>query len=203
MPKRLLLVRHARVKHEFVGRLIGASDVPLDPSSDAQLEALAERLAQWSPKVCYCSPMLRCRETAKRIAPHLPPQLDADLREIDFGRWENRRYSEIAAEDPALIDSWAAFAPDFAFPEGESVKSFLGRVHHIADRIAEQIEQTAVLVAHGGVIRAMLCHYLGLEPRKYVAFDISYAGLAAIDLYDGGGILIALERGDAPERKDG
>ena len=48
-------------------------------------------------------------------------------------------------------------------------------------------------VTHGGVVRAMICHLLGLEPRKYVAFRAPYAAIAAIDLFDGQGVLALLE----------
>jgi alpha-ribazole phosphatase len=194
MPKRLLLVRHARVKSEYVGRLIGASDVPLDTSSHVQTKVLAERISRWSPQVGYCSPMLRCRETAKAIVPNMTLNIDADLREIDFGRWENRTFDEIASQEPSTIERWAAFTPDFCFPEGESVRGFLERVHNAADRFAKSEAQTTLLVTHGGVIRALLCHWLGLEPRKYVAFDVPYAGIAVVDLFDGKGVLTALER---------
>ena len=49
-------------------------------------------------------------------------------------------------------------------------------------------------VTHGGVVRMMICHLLGLEFRQYVAFDVPYCGLAVIDLVGGKGVLAALER---------
>ena len=54
-------------------------------------------------------------------------------------------------------------------------------------------------IAHGGVIRTLLCHFLGLEPRFYVAFRPSYAALAVLELHDGRGVLGALESTDLPE----
>ena len=44
-------------------------------------------------------------------------------------------------------------------------------------------------VTHGGVIRAMICHLLGLEPRHYVLFEVDYAAAVVIDLFDGRGVL--------------
>jgi broad specificity phosphatase PhoE len=60
--------------------------------------------------------------------------------------------------------------------------------------------QTVLAVTHGGVIRAMICHLLALEPRQYVAFDVPYAAMVVIDLFDGKGVLAALER---PEPQEG
>ena len=44
-------------------------------------------------------------------------------------------------------------------------------------------------VTHGGVIRAMICHLLGLEPRNYVLFEVDYAAVVVLHLFDGKGVL--------------
>jgi len=199
MAERLLLVRHAQVGAAYTGRLVGATDPPLDPAGQTQTRALAGRVMRLVPQVCYCSPMQRCRQTASAVAPELPLDVDPDLREIDFGQWENRSFAEAAAADPSLVARWAAFDPDFAFPGGERVGSFLRRVHAAADRLRQVEVQTVLVVTHGGVVRTMICHLLGLESRKYVAFDVRYAAMAVIDLFDGKGVLAALERPDAVE----
>jgi alpha-ribazole phosphatase len=129
----------------------------------------------------------------------LPPQLDPNLREIDFGACENRTFAEAAAEDPTLADRWAALAPDFAFPGGENVGDFLRRMQAAADRLVRAEAQTVLAVTHGGVIRTMICHLLGIEPRKYLAFDVPYSAMAVIDVFDGRGVLAALVRPDAED----
>jgi broad specificity phosphatase PhoE len=133
----------------------------------------------------------------------MPARLDDRLREIDFGQWENRTFAEIARDEPLLVDRWASFAADFAFPGGESLQGFLHRVQSAADRLAQDEAETVLAVAHGGVIRAMLCHLLGLEPQKYLVFDVGYATMAVVDLFDGRGVLTALERTDVLEAAHG
>jgi len=96
------------------------------------VRALAGRVMRWAPQACYCSPMQRCRQTAAAMVPDLPLRLDPDLREIDFGQWETRTFAEAVAHDPSLVDRWAAFAADFAFPGGEAVGEFLRRVRAAA-----------------------------------------------------------------------
>jgi len=199
MAQRLLLLRHARVPLEFQGKLIGSTDVALDRCGELQARRQAERVARWEPRVCFSSPLRRCRQTASSVVPELSVQFDAELREIDFGRWETCTFAEAADDDPGLTDRWAAFAPDFAFPDGEDVAGFLRRVRAVAERLIRQPAQTVLAVTHGGVIRAMICHLIGLEPQHYVAFHVPYAALAVIDLCDGKGVLAALERPDATE----
>jgi alpha-ribazole phosphatase len=197
--KRLVLVRHARIIASHVGQMIGSTDLPLDPMAEAQARAMSDRVMRWAPGVCYCSPMQRCRQTAAAVAPQLPPHIDADLREIDFGQWETLTFAEAAAQDPSLVDCWAAFRPDFAFPGGERIGDFLHRVQAATERLIHAEAETVLAIAHGGVIRALLCHLLGLEPRHYVAFSVPYASTVVIDLFDGKGVLVGLERPEPVE----
>ena len=203
MAQRLLLLRHASIAARYVGRMIGATDIPLDPASEVRARKLAVQLARWAPQTCYCSPMQRCRQMASAVVPALPPHIDTDLREIDFGQWETRTFAEAAGNDPFLVDRWAAFSPDFAFPGGESVGGFLCRVQSAAERMIHTEAKTVLAVTQGGVVRAMICHLLGLEPQHYVAFDVPYSALAVIDLFDGKGVLAALERPEDTEVGDG
>ena len=201
--KRLVLMRHARIDARHVGQLIGATDVTLDPAAEAQARTLADRTMRWAPQVCFCSPMQRCRQTAAAVAPQLPPHIDADLREIDFGQWETRVFADVVAQELAMLDRWAAFDLDFAFPGGERVGDFLHRIEVAADRLIHADAETVLAVAHGGVIRAMICYLLGLEPRKYVAFHVPYATTVVIDLFDGKGVLAALEPPEPVEDRHG
>lgn len=203
MAKRLLLLRHAPIMARHVGQLIGATDVPLDPSGEAQACDWARRLHRWSPETCYCSPLRRCQRTAALVAPDLPPLVDPDLREIDFGDWEQRTFQEAARLDPSLMQRWADFDLDFAFPGGESLAGFLDRVRAAADRLVQSRESTVLAVTHGGVIRMMICHFLGLDPQKYLAFDVAYSAMAVIDVFDGRGVLAALLRPEMAEAADG
>jgi alpha-ribazole phosphatase len=189
MAHRLVLVRHARPEAAYVGRLIGATDPPLDAAGAGQARALADRIRRLAPGRCYCSPLARCRQTAAAIAGPLPVEIDAELREIDFGRWENRRFDDLKVEEPELVDRWAAFEFDFAFPGGESLRNFLARVRQAADRLARDPADTVLAVTHGGAIRAIICHLLGLEPQNYVLFEVDYAAPVVLHLFDGRGVL--------------
>jgi len=192
MKKRLLLVRHASPEtdaHRFLGR----TDVCLNEAGRRQALALAASLPPHQPSRCFCSPLKRCIETI-RPASSFQPELDPDLREIDFGRWEGMTFDEIQRSDPQAVNQWAAFDPDFSFPGGERIDDFLCRVRRAADRLAALPEQTVLAVTHGGVIRAMICHFLGLSPRHYVLFEVGYASLTTLDLFDGKGVLTGLNQ---------
>lgn len=194
-PKKILLARHASTGREYQGRFIGATDLPLAASGPAEVARLAQALAPFSPEATLCSPLLRARQTVELLAGHAeigPVLPDRDLREIDFGRWERLSFAEIAQGDSELVKRWAAWAEDFAFPEGEAVGGFLARTGAAADRLAARPEESILVVAHGGVVRALLCHLLKLEPRHYLLFDVKPARLTTIDLFPEGGVLTGL-----------
>ena len=144
--------------------------------------------------------MQRCRQTAAAVAPELPPQIDPDLREIDFGQWEKRTFQEAAAADPSLVDRWADFDPDFAFPGGESVGGFLSRVQAAADRLVEAEDGNGA----GGHARRRDPHD-DLSPAwessrgSIWRSTCPILAMAVIDLFDGRGVLAALVRPEAAE----
>ena len=194
MIRRLLLVRHGRIEAGHQGQFIGSTDSVLDAVGESQVRALTGRVQRLRPEVCYCSPLQRCRQTASAMVPDLPLSCEKRLREIDFGQWERRTFEDVARDHPAQVAQWAEFAPEFTFPGGENLAHFVQRVRAAAELLCHTDAQTVLAVTHGGVIRLMLCHLLGLDLRKYVVFDVGYASLAVIDLFEDGGVLTALER---------
>jgi broad specificity phosphatase PhoE len=117
---------------------------------------------------------------------------DANLREIDFGRWEGMSFAEIAAADPAAVDRWAALEDAFAFPEGEGIANFRERIGAAAERIIIEPAGTVVLFTHGGVIRFLICHFLGLPDRHHLLFDVRPASISEIRIDGGKGVLTLL-----------
>jgi alpha-ribazole phosphatase len=193
-PRTIALLRHAETAAQYSGRLIGSTDLPLAPEGRLKASLLSPHLARERPSRLYCSPLQRARETAESLGEALgmTPVIDMDLREIDFGLWEGMTFDAIQASDPDAVARWARLEPDFAFPGGESVEVFLARIRRAAKRLAECEGPSVLAVTHGGVIRAMICHLLGLSPRRYVLFDVRPASLTKIAIYDGSGVLTGL-----------
>jgi len=194
MARRLILVRHATYGPECGRRYIGRTDLPLDEVGERQARLVAGPLRACQAGRCLCSPLQRAVQTAAKIADAcgLRAEVDPGLAEVDFGRWEGRTFAEIEESDPELVRQWAELGPDFAFPGGESAGDFFGRVKDAAARAAGQAAETVVVVSHGGVIRAMVCHFLGLPLRDYLLFEAEPASIAELRLHDGRGVLTRL-----------
>ena len=81
----------------------------------------------------------------------MPVTVDPDWRELDFGAWEGRPWSEIPA---AEVEAWTADFMDARPHGGESVAMLLRRVRTAVARCCP--EETWLAVTHGGPIRAAL-----------------------------------------------
>jgi broad specificity phosphatase PhoE len=55
--------------------------------------------------------------------------------------------------------------------------------------MARDPADTVLAVTHGGAVRAIICHLLGLEPQHYVLFEVDYAAPVVLHLLDGRGVL--------------
>ena len=193
MTKRVILIRHGDLGEGCSGRYIGRTDAPLSEGGKRQAAALAGELRRLNGAHVLCSPLLRTRETAEMALGAVDAcDIDSDLREIDFGRWEGMGFAEIAAADPAAVDRWATLDEDFAFPGGESIGDFSKRIGAVAGRIAADPAGTVVAFTHGGVIRYLICCFLGLEDRHYLLFDVRPGSLSEVSLDGGKGVLIRL-----------
>lgn len=190
MAQELILIRHGYLGARYDGRFVGSTDAPLADEGPAQVACLADRMNEFAGAKCFCSPMLRTRQTADAMA--LPYEIDEDLREIDFGSWECETFDEINASDPDTVSKWAEYADDFAFPGGDSIGGFNARVRRFAERVANEPSRRVLAVTHGGVIRTLICHFLGLELRNYLLFEVKPASISKIAIYDGKGVLTQL-----------
>ena len=190
---RLILLRHGRTG--LSGHYVGSSDVPLSEEGRAQIQGLRPMLAAMRIDGLMASPMLRCTQTASLLGLGLPVQLDPDLREIDFGRWEGKTFGEIEAQDPELVQEWAQGNDNFCFPEGEATAGFTSRMESVKKRLLAAEARTMLVVAHGGVIRSLICGLLGLSPQDYLLFQVAKGHYSTMDLHSEGGVLTGLNLG--------
>ena len=143
----MILVRHTRVA-AAPGLCYGRTDVPLAATFADEAAAIRRQLPPCLGLVC-ASPAQRCRQLADTLGA-VEIRVDPRLQELDFGAWENRLWSDLPR---AEVDPWAADYVDLAPPGGETFRALAARV----DAFRRDLRSPeAVIVTHGGVIRAWL-----------------------------------------------
>ena len=199
----LHLIRHPRPAVE-PGVCYGQTDVGLAECP----VAVAARLRPLLPEsfTLHASPLARARLLAQELG---TPQLDDRLMEIHFGDWEGRTFTDIGS----AIDDWAADPLGFRAPGGESPREMAARVLAWLEEIrqgpglpanatsrrdsrASPLPQEAppraedlVVVAHGGPLRAIAGHLLGMPPERWLGLDFGCGQVTRIDVESWGVVL--------------
>ncbi len=194
MAETLILIRHGEVEGSRERRFLGATDAPLTELGKQQGKSLSERLRKEASFAVFSSPLGRARETARLALAGLECEIETldDLREIHFGEWEGLTFEEAEASDPDRVRAWCEDGAGFRFPHGESVAEFRERVCRAGEALARRPERKVVVFAHGGVIRSLICHYLGLPMEHYLLFEVLPASWTTIRLFGERGILTGL-----------
>ena len=191
---RLLLVRHGETEWNEAARCQGSSDIGLSATGLRQAEALRLRLAKEPINIIYCSDLKRAVHTAQVIALGHNAEVVAckELREIDFGEFEGLTFEEIKQRYPQT-DWWAVQDADEKLPQGESVSQLTARVSQFATRLRGYTgEETVLIVAHGGSLRALLCLLLGLGLQHWWRIRLDSASLTMVGTYSEGMVLSLL-----------
>jgi probable phosphoglycerate mutase len=170
MTTRLYLVRHGTTQLTAEDRFSGAANVYLSDEGRAQVELLAQRLADDDISAIYCSPLDRTMETAAIIATshRLTAQSRDGLREINHGHWEGLSRAEVEKQFPDEYAAWEADPFTFAPKGGESGISVLARALPVIRQIVlEHKDKNVVVVSHKATIRLILSSLLGFDERGY------------------------------------
>ena len=181
---RLFLVRHAEAEESARGRCYGSLDVGLSAKGRSQCVELGRAFASKPIAAVVASPRIRAVETAAAIAePHgLDVCVVPDLRELDFGELEGRTYDEIAASLPELYAAWMTKPTEVRFPGGESYADLHVRSLAAVSRLRTADDgQTVVAVTHGGVVRAVLSHVLGMPAERIFRLAVDPASTTTIE----------------------
>ncbi len=175
---RLLLVRHGETEGESSIRYHGRTDVALSELGRAQMR-LAGRAIGAHPgggnfARIFSSPLVRASEGARIVAGDSAPLVTIDeFAEVHFGLFEGLTADEIRERYPGEFARWNAdrLAPGYAYPEGESRAGFANRVERGLERMltlwtprGDSEADDALLIAHRGVIRAIVRKLTGSEP---------------------------------------
>lgn len=164
--RRLLLMRHGAVEYfDAQGRPYPPDDVPLTEQGVEQARAMGTALAASGVAIdrALTSGLRRTRQTAMHVldAAQLktPPDHWPDLQEIRGGRLSAIRDDELR---DAFIAAFEGPVPrDTRFLGGETVGELMDRVLPALEQLlADEHWDTALLVAHGGVNRAVLSWFL-------------------------------------------
>lgn len=155
------LIRHGITQGNLLGQYIGITDSPLAPEGIERLLAQKDKHPYPQAELYYTSPLSRCRDTLKLLYPEADPTVIDDFRECNFGRWEGKSAHDLQ-NDPDFVN-WMQAGGQMAAPEGEASGKFIQRTCLAFEQMVEGMlrsgRTSAVIVAHGGTLMAILSAY--------------------------------------------
>jgi len=177
----LYLVRHGAAE-DAAGRCVGHCDIALSAAGAAAIERVAMHLPP-APDRVVASDLARARASASLLAGRWGRTVTADprLREMHFGEWDGLAWTEIEQRDPDRLAAWMADWVRIRAPGGESFEDVVARAQEwFAELQASAGDETVVVVAHAGAIRALLCIWLAAPLDWAFRFRVEPASVSIL-----------------------
>jgi probable phosphoglycerate mutase len=172
-PPIVYLVRHGETAWTMTGQHTGRTDLPLTEHGEEMARRLGERLSGTTVAKVFTSPLRRAARTCELAGFGAVAEIDSDLVEWDYGRYEGRLTREILVERP----DWQLFRD--GCPGGETPE----RVAVRADRVVQRVRRVSgdvLLFSSGHFLRMLAARWIGAEPIAGRSFILSTASLSAL-----------------------
>lgn len=169
----LLLVRHGQTDWSRDHRHTGRTDVPLTPDGERQATELGRALAGRGFDRVLTSPLSRAAETCRLAGFGDRAELRDELVEWDYGDYEGLTTASIREQRP----DWSLWRD--GCPGGESAADVGARVDRVVAELRD-LDEDAILFAHGHVLRVLTARWLGLGPEGGALFALDTGALSAL-----------------------
>ena len=200
----IYLVRHGEPdlgpgkKHVCLGR----TDAALSHEGEKQVQRLAQFFKGISVSQIWTSPLKRCVRTVGILAEKsghksCPVISVEDFSEVNTGIWDGLSFDEIREKWPEEYQERGTQIGQYVIPGGEAFEQagerFAGKLQELLGKLddqkvrksaqeksAEEDPENIVIVAHAGVIRALLCRITGKDINNLRDFNIPYASVTIL-----------------------
>ena len=169
----IYLVRHGETAWSLTGQHTGLTDLPLTERGERNARRLGERLAGLAFAKVFTSPLQRAARTCELAGFRAAAQVDADLVEWNYGKYEGLRTVEIHAQRP----DWQLFRD--GCPGGESPDQVGARADHVVSRVRD-VQGDVLIFSSGHFLRMLAARWFGLEPAAGRFFMLNTASVSVL-----------------------
>ena len=176
----IILIRHGETEWNSQKRMQGHSNSDLSSVGQAQIQALGQWMKNGPFDLIYSSDSLRAKQTAEAITQFSGHELQFDqrLREKNLGVFEGLTSEEARKRHPEVFRLFKTAGSKYVIDEGESTQQLQDRALEIVNEIRiKHPEERVLLVTHGGFIRVVMKHSLGLSLETPTRFLIRNTGV--------------------------
>ncbi len=152
---RVILLRPGATEFDEQRRIKGTLDIPLNAAGRAQIQRIAQQLAEQGVgdqiDAVYVAPGQAAEETAAVLIGSLEPRTRVKsktvrkLRNLDQGLWQGKLIEEVKTTQRKVYRRWQEEPESVCPPEGETVESARQRVSGALEKIVKR-HKTGVVV---------------------------------------------------------
>jgi probable phosphoglycerate mutase len=169
----IYLARHGETAWSLTGQHTGLSDLPLTERGERNAHRLRERLAGPVLAEVLTSPLQRAVRTCELAGFGSVAEVDRDLVEWNYGKYEGLRTAEIREECPG----WQLFRD--GCPGGESPDQVGARADRVVSRV-RAIKGDVLIFSSAHFLRVLAARWLGLEPAAGRVFMLATASVSVL-----------------------
>ena len=167
----LYIMRHGKTDWNALKKLQGCTDIPLNDEGRAMAAEAAEEYRNISFDVCYCSPLIRARETAGIFLKEreIPIIYDDRLKEMGFGIFEGIEKAFSIPDCP--VNQFFEHPEEYIVPVegGESMDSLFERTgEFLREVVYPELEKgkNILIMGHGAMNSCIICQVKYGSDRK-------------------------------------
>jgi len=175
------LLRHGEV--EGGTRFRGSTDDPLTSIGLQQMRDATKGECCWGQVVT--SPLQRCTAFADDYAVQhqIPITREERIAELHFGAWEGCTPTELMVTQSVALKRFWKNPLENTPPDAELLTDFISRVHNAwHDMMCKYAGQRVLIVAHGGVIRVLLCYIQNQPIDRLLEIEVKHGDLFTISI---------------------
>jgi probable phosphoglycerate mutase len=154
---RLFLTRHGDTAWTDSAQRTGRTDLPLNERGEERARQIGTKLQKYSFTRVFTSPLQRAARTCTLAGFESVAEVEPDLMEWDYGRFEGKLTPDILKDRPG----WELFRD--GCPDGESPADVAGRADRFIARVREN-DGDVLAFSSGHIIRMIAARWLGLPP---------------------------------------
>jgi|SoiMethySBSTD1v2_1073268.scaffolds.fasta_scaffold06430_9 broad specificity phosphatase PhoE len=191
---RLWLFRHPELDVPHSELAVGAGPADLGRRGRAQVLRMLELCKNAKLAEVHCSPQPQCLGPARAIAEAREQEARPDerLRDQEMGRWQGRRWSEIARDEDAAVRTFFSEFGEAKAPGGESLGDAVERVlSWWVELMPRVLGRSLVVVMPGMVLSGFAAAMLGMRLARSISLNLPVGGLGVLDVFQNGARVMA------------
>lgn len=159
------------------GICYGQLNIGLDEDQfEKELKVIQSKLPSDIEKF-YSSPLVRCTQLAEKLCTDY--EIDDNLMEMNFGKWENVPWSDIPEDE---LNVWMNNFVNEKTPNGESYRNLHTRCTKFTDSLLHKNLKMVAIITHAGNIRSIISKVLGLPLENSFRLELNYGCVVSISI---------------------